>query len=121
MTEEATILSRQCADLLRAGGCSERTIDNYLYALKGLHTLPRRALAAPPTRTSDLHIRHRDVRCDVAMMDGERLQCNWMPMARGRASDRPRRRSDHGTPQAPRAAPPRFKTSMEIIVVRTSL
>jgi site-specific recombinase XerD len=35
MTEEATILSRQCADLLRAGGCSERTIDNYLYALKG--------------------------------------------------------------------------------------
>ncbi len=35
MTEEATILSRQYADLLRAGGCSERTIDNYLYAIVG--------------------------------------------------------------------------------------
>jgi site-specific recombinase XerD len=35
MTEEATILSRQYADMLRASGCSERTIDNYLYALKG--------------------------------------------------------------------------------------
>jgi len=35
MTPDATILSRQYADLLRANGCSERTIDNYLYALKG--------------------------------------------------------------------------------------
>ena len=34
MTPDATILSRQYADLLRANGCSERTIDNYLYALK---------------------------------------------------------------------------------------
>ena len=30
MTPDATILSRQYADLLRANGCSERTIDNYL-------------------------------------------------------------------------------------------
>ena len=35
MTPDATILSRQHADLLRASGCSERTIDNYLYSLKG--------------------------------------------------------------------------------------
>jgi len=35
MIPDATILSRQYADLLRANGCSERTIDNYLYALKG--------------------------------------------------------------------------------------
>lgn len=35
MTPDATVLSRQYADLLRANGCSERTIDNYLYALKG--------------------------------------------------------------------------------------
>jgi integrase/recombinase XerD len=35
MTPDATILSRQYADLLRASGCSERTIDNYRYALKG--------------------------------------------------------------------------------------
>jgi site-specific recombinase XerD len=35
MTPDATILSRQYADLLRANGCSERTIDNYLYSLKG--------------------------------------------------------------------------------------
>lgn len=35
MTPDATILSRQYTDLLRANGCSERTIDNYLYALKG--------------------------------------------------------------------------------------
>jgi integrase/recombinase XerD len=35
MTPDGTILSRQYADLLRANGCSERTIDNYLYALKG--------------------------------------------------------------------------------------
>ncbi len=41
MTEEATILPRQHVDLLHAGGCSERTIDNYLYAPQGLHVLPR--------------------------------------------------------------------------------
>jgi len=35
MTPEATILSRRYADVLRANGCSERTIDNYLYSLKG--------------------------------------------------------------------------------------
>jgi len=35
MTPDATVLSRQYADLLRANGCSERTIENYLYALKG--------------------------------------------------------------------------------------
>jgi site-specific recombinase XerD len=35
MTPESTSLSRQYADLLRANGCSERTIDNYLYSLKG--------------------------------------------------------------------------------------
>lgn len=35
MTPESTILSRRFADLLRANGCSERTIDNYLYSLKG--------------------------------------------------------------------------------------
>ena len=35
MTPDATVLSRQYTDLLRANGCSERTIDNYLYALKG--------------------------------------------------------------------------------------
>jgi len=35
MTPDATILGREYADLLRADGCSERTIDNYLYALKG--------------------------------------------------------------------------------------
>jgi integrase/recombinase XerD len=35
MTDDATILSRRYADILRANGCSERTIDNYLYALKG--------------------------------------------------------------------------------------
>jgi integrase/recombinase XerD len=35
MTPEATMLSRRYADLLRANGCSDRTIDNYLYALKG--------------------------------------------------------------------------------------
>jgi site-specific recombinase XerD len=35
MTPDATILSRQYADLLRANGCSERTIDNYLYSLSG--------------------------------------------------------------------------------------
>jgi site-specific recombinase XerD len=35
MTPDATILSRQYADLLRANGCSERTIDNYLYSLNG--------------------------------------------------------------------------------------
>jgi site-specific recombinase XerD len=35
MTPDAKILSRQYADLLRANGCSERTIDNYLYSLNG--------------------------------------------------------------------------------------
>jgi integrase/recombinase XerD len=35
MTPDATNLSRQYADLLRANGCSERTIDNYLYSLNG--------------------------------------------------------------------------------------
>jgi integrase/recombinase XerD len=35
MTPDATMLSRRYADLLRANGCSERTIDNYLYSLKG--------------------------------------------------------------------------------------
>jgi site-specific recombinase XerD len=35
MTPDATSLSRQYTDLLRANGCSERTIDNYLYALNG--------------------------------------------------------------------------------------
>jgi len=35
MTPDGTMLSRQYADLLRANGCSDRTIDKYLYALKG--------------------------------------------------------------------------------------
>ena len=35
MTPDATMLSRRYADLLRANGCSDRTIDNYLYDLKG--------------------------------------------------------------------------------------
>ena len=35
MTPDATMLSRRYADLLRANGCCNRTIDNYLYALKG--------------------------------------------------------------------------------------
>jgi len=35
MTSDATNLARQYADLLRANGCSERTIDNYLYSLNG--------------------------------------------------------------------------------------
>jgi site-specific recombinase XerD len=35
MTPETINLCRQYADLLRAGGRSERTIDNYLYSLKG--------------------------------------------------------------------------------------
>lgn len=35
MTPGAIHLCRQYADLLRAGGRSERTIDNYLYSLKG--------------------------------------------------------------------------------------
>lgn len=35
MTPDATMLSRQYADLLRASNCSERTIENYLYALRG--------------------------------------------------------------------------------------
>jgi len=35
MTPDATMLSRRYADLLRANGCSDRTIDNYLYSLKG--------------------------------------------------------------------------------------
>jgi len=47
MTPDATILSRQYADLLRATGCSERTIDNYLYALKGFtHFLDERPLSS---------------------------------------------------------------------------
>jgi len=44
MTPEATTLCRHYADILRAAGRSERTIDNYLYALKGftrfLHERP---------------------------------------------------------------------------------
>jgi len=35
MTPDATMLSRRYAELLRANGCCNRTIDNYLYALKG--------------------------------------------------------------------------------------
>ncbi len=35
MTPDAAMLSRQYADLLRASNCSERTIENYLYALRG--------------------------------------------------------------------------------------
>jgi integrase/recombinase XerD len=35
MTPEDTALSRRFADLLRAGNCADRTIDNYLYALEG--------------------------------------------------------------------------------------
>jgi len=35
MTPDAAMLSRRYGDLLRANGCSDRTIDNYLYALKG--------------------------------------------------------------------------------------
>jgi site-specific recombinase XerD len=35
MPADATMLSRRYADLLRADGCSDRTIDNYVYALKG--------------------------------------------------------------------------------------
>ncbi len=35
MTPDDTSLSRRFADLLRAGGCADRTIDNYLYSLKG--------------------------------------------------------------------------------------
>jgi site-specific recombinase XerD len=35
MKPEFALLSRQYADVLRANGCSERTIDNYLYSLKG--------------------------------------------------------------------------------------
>jgi site-specific recombinase XerD len=47
MTPDAAILSRQYADLLRANGCSERTIDNYVYALKGFtHFLGERPLTS---------------------------------------------------------------------------
>jgi hypothetical protein len=35
MTPDATMLARRYVDLPRASGCSERTIDNYLYARKG--------------------------------------------------------------------------------------
>ena len=35
MTPEAIELSRRYADILRARGNAERTIDNYLYALRG--------------------------------------------------------------------------------------
>lgn len=35
MTPEAMNLCRRFADVVRASGCSGRTIDNYLYALKG--------------------------------------------------------------------------------------
>ena len=35
MTSQATELTRRYADLLRAANRSERTIDNYLYSLKG--------------------------------------------------------------------------------------
>ena len=35
MTPETTTLSRRYADFLLAEGRSERTIENYLYALKG--------------------------------------------------------------------------------------
>ena len=44
MTPDATTLCRHYTDILRAAGRSERTIDNYLYALKGftrfLHERP---------------------------------------------------------------------------------
>ena len=47
MTPDAAILSREYADLLRANGCSERTIDNYLYSLKGFtHFLGDRSLTS---------------------------------------------------------------------------
>jgi site-specific recombinase XerD len=47
MTPDATMLSRRYADLLRANGCSDRTIDNYLYALKGFtRFLGERSLSA---------------------------------------------------------------------------
>ena len=46
MTPDATMLCRRYADLLRANGCSDRTIDNYLYALKGFtHFLGERPLS----------------------------------------------------------------------------
>jgi len=35
MTPDDTSLSRRFADLLRAGGCADRTIEYYLYSLKG--------------------------------------------------------------------------------------
>ena len=45
MTPDATNLCRRYADLLRASGRSERTIDNYLYSLKGFtRFLGKRAL-----------------------------------------------------------------------------
>jgi site-specific recombinase XerD len=53
MTPESTLLSRQYADVLRANGCSERTIDNYLYSLKGFcRFLGERSLTQ--ARTEDI-------------------------------------------------------------------
>jgi site-specific recombinase XerD len=50
MTPDATNLSRQYADLLRANGCSERTIDNYLYSLNGfVKFLGERSLTSAST------------------------------------------------------------------------
>ncbi len=46
MTPEATRLARRYADLLRASGCSERTIDNYLYSLKGFCPGTRRVVSS---------------------------------------------------------------------------
>jgi hypothetical protein len=53
MTPDATNLARQYADLLRANGCSERTIDNYLYCLNGfVKFLGERPLTGASGRTS---------------------------------------------------------------------
>ena len=38
MTTDAAIRCRRYADILRASGNSERTIDNYVYSLKGYAT-----------------------------------------------------------------------------------
>ena len=47
MTPDATILCRRYADILRASGNSERTIDNYVYSLKGFTAfLGERSLTA---------------------------------------------------------------------------
>jgi site-specific recombinase XerD len=47
MTQDAIELCRRYADILRAGGKSERTIDNYLYSLRGfVQFLGERPLAS---------------------------------------------------------------------------